>query len=39
MLTTMGQTFQQMLAGRMSPQDVVKKIQKDWEDYHKELAG
>jgi raffinose/stachyose/melibiose transport system substrate-binding protein len=39
MLATMGQTFQEMLAGRSSPQDVVSKIQKDWEAYHKELAG
>jgi raffinose/stachyose/melibiose transport system substrate-binding protein len=39
MLTTMGQTFQEMLAGRMTPQEVVSKIQKDWSDYHQELNG
>ena len=39
MLQTMGQTFQEMLAGRISPQDVISKTQKDWDAYHKELAG
>src|SRR4051794_29039904 len=39
MLQTMGQTFQEMLAGRISPQDVVSRIQKDWDAYHKELTG
>ena len=39
MLATMGQTFQEMLAGRSSPQDVMSKIQKDWEQYHQELTG
>src|SRR3954469_3618727 len=39
MLQTMGQTFQEMLAGRISPQDVVSRIQKDWDAYHKELGG
>jgi raffinose/stachyose/melibiose transport system substrate-binding protein len=39
MLQTMGQTFQEMLAGRISPQDVVSKTQSDWEQYHKELTG
>jgi raffinose/stachyose/melibiose transport system substrate-binding protein len=39
MLQTMGQTFQEMLAGRISPQDVVSKVQDDWEQYHKELTG
>jgi hypothetical protein len=39
MLATMGQTFQEMLAGRTSPQDVISKIQKDWESYHQELSG
>jgi raffinose/stachyose/melibiose transport system substrate-binding protein len=39
MLATMGQTFQEMLAGRSSPQDVASKIQKDWEAYHEELTG
>lgn len=37
MLTTMGQTFQEMLAGRISPQDVVKRTQADWEEYDREL--
>jgi raffinose/stachyose/melibiose transport system substrate-binding protein len=39
MLQTMGQTFQEMLADRMSPQDVIKKVQKDWDDYHQELGN
>jgi len=39
MLQTMGQTFQEMLAGRTSPQDVIDRTQKDWEEYHQELAG
>ena len=39
MLQTMGQTFQEMLAGRMSPQDVISRTQKDWEEYHSELEG
>jgi raffinose/stachyose/melibiose transport system substrate-binding protein len=39
MLQTMGQTFQEMLAGRTSPQDVVSRMQKDWDAYHKELTG
>jgi len=39
MLQTMGQTFQEMLAGRMSPQDVIDRTQKDWEEYHQQLAG
>jgi raffinose/stachyose/melibiose transport system substrate-binding protein len=39
MLQTMGQTFQEMLAGRTSPQDVVSRTQKDWDAYHKELTG
>ena len=39
MLQTLGQTFQEMLAGRISPQDVISKTQTDWEAYHKELAG
>ena len=38
MLQTMGQTFQEMLAGRMSPQDVVCRTQDDWEEYHTELS-
>ena len=39
MLQTMGQTFQEMLAGRISPQEVISKTQSDWEAYHKELTG
>ena len=34
----MGQTFQEMLAGRISPKDVVSRTQKDWEDYQTELG-
>ena len=39
MLQTMGQSFQEMLVGRASPQDVIKRMQADWEEYHQELAG
>ena len=39
MLQTMGQTFQEMLAGRISPEDVISRVQSDWEKYHQELAG
>lgn len=39
MLATMGQTFQEMLAGRIPPDEVVKKTQSDWDEYHKELAS
>jgi raffinose/stachyose/melibiose transport system substrate-binding protein len=39
MLQTMGQTFQELLAGRISPEDVVARTQQDWEDYHQELGG
>jgi raffinose/stachyose/melibiose transport system substrate-binding protein len=39
MLQTMGQTFQEMLAGRISPQDVIDRTQSDWEAYHEELKG
>ncbi len=39
MLATMGQTFQEMLEGRISPEDVVKKTQDDWDGYHQELAA
>jgi raffinose/stachyose/melibiose transport system substrate-binding protein len=38
MLQTMGQTFQEMLAGRIPPEEVVEKTQADWEDYHSELT-
>src|SRR5918998_2005154 len=30
MLQTMGQTFQEMLVGRISPQDVISRVQDDW---------
>jgi raffinose/stachyose/melibiose transport system substrate-binding protein len=39
MLQTMGQSFQEMLVGRASPQDVIKRMQDDWEEYHQELTG
>jgi raffinose/stachyose/melibiose transport system substrate-binding protein len=39
MLQTMGQTFQEMLAGRIPPEEVISKTQDDWEQYHEELAG
>jgi raffinose/stachyose/melibiose transport system substrate-binding protein len=39
MLQTMGQTFQEMLAGRISPKDVISRTQKDWEGYQKELGN
>jgi raffinose/stachyose/melibiose transport system substrate-binding protein len=39
MLQTIGQSYQEMLAGRTSPQDVVDRVQSDWEEYHQELAG
>jgi raffinose/stachyose/melibiose transport system substrate-binding protein len=39
MLQTMGQTFQEMLAGRIAPQDVIDRVQEDWEKYHERLAG
>jgi raffinose/stachyose/melibiose transport system substrate-binding protein len=38
MLQTMGQTFQEMLAGRIPPEEVISKTQADWEDYHQQLA-
>jgi raffinose/stachyose/melibiose transport system substrate-binding protein len=39
MLQTMGQSFQEMLVGRISPQDVISRVQDDWEKYHQELTG
>ena len=39
MLQTMGQTFQEMLAGRISPQEVVDRTQSDWQEYHSELEA
>jgi raffinose/stachyose/melibiose transport system substrate-binding protein len=38
MLETMGQSFQELLAGRTSPEDVVSRMQEDWDEYHEELA-
>jgi raffinose/stachyose/melibiose transport system substrate-binding protein len=38
MLQTMGQTFQEMLAGRIPPEEVVSKTQEDWENNHQQLA-
>jgi raffinose/stachyose/melibiose transport system substrate-binding protein len=38
MLQTMGQTFQEMLEGRIPPEEVIEKTQADWEEYHAELA-
>jgi raffinose/stachyose/melibiose transport system substrate-binding protein len=38
MLQTMGQSFQEMMAGRISPQDVIDRVQSDWEKYHQQLA-
>ena len=38
MLQTMGQTFQELLAGRIPPEEVVSKTQADWDKYHQELA-
>jgi hypothetical protein len=34
----MGQTFQEMLAGRIPPEEVVSKTQEDWEKYHEQLT-
>jgi len=39
MLETMGQSFQELLAGRVSVGDVTKRIQDDWSAYDKELGG
>jgi hypothetical protein len=39
MLQTMGQSFQELLAGRISAEDVASRTQADWEKYHQELAG
>jgi raffinose/stachyose/melibiose transport system substrate-binding protein len=38
MLQTMGQSFQEMLAGRIPPEEVIKRTQEDWDEYHAELA-
>jgi raffinose/stachyose/melibiose transport system substrate-binding protein len=39
MLETMGQSFQEMLGGRISPKEVISRTQKDWEGYQKELGN
>jgi raffinose/stachyose/melibiose transport system substrate-binding protein len=39
MLETIGQSFQEMLAGRTSVDEVVTRIQKDWADYDSELRS
>jgi raffinose/stachyose/melibiose transport system substrate-binding protein len=39
MLETMGQSFQELLAGRAAVGDVTKRIQDDWNAYDKELGG
>jgi raffinose/stachyose/melibiose transport system substrate-binding protein len=39
MLQTMGQAFQEMLGGRIAPEDVVSRTQEDWDEYHAELTG
>jgi raffinose/stachyose/melibiose transport system substrate-binding protein len=39
MLETMGQSFQELLAGRASAEDVVKRTQADWDDYQSQLAS
>jgi raffinose/stachyose/melibiose transport system substrate-binding protein len=38
MLQTMGQSFQEMLAGRIPPEEVIQRTQEDWDEYHAELA-
>jgi raffinose/stachyose/melibiose transport system substrate-binding protein len=38
MLQTMGQSFQEMLAGRIPPEEVIERTQEDWDEYHAELA-
>ena len=39
MLETIGQSFQELLAGKTSVGDVVSRIQKDWADYDSELKS
>jgi raffinose/stachyose/melibiose transport system substrate-binding protein len=39
MLETIGQSFQELLAGRASVDEVVTRIQKDWADYDGELRS
>jgi raffinose/stachyose/melibiose transport system substrate-binding protein len=38
MLQTMGQTFQEMLEGRIPPEEVISRTQADWDEYHAELT-
>jgi hypothetical protein len=35
----MGQSFQELLAGRASVKDVTSRVQKDWDGYNAELGG
>jgi raffinose/stachyose/melibiose transport system substrate-binding protein len=39
MLQTMGQAFQEMMIGKISPKDAMDRLQKDWSDYDQELRG
>jgi raffinose/stachyose/melibiose transport system substrate-binding protein len=39
MLQTMGQAFQEMMIGKISPKDAMDRLQKDWADYDQELGG
>ena len=39
MLETIGQSFQEFLAGKTSTGQVVTRIQKDWADYDSELKN
>jgi hypothetical protein len=39
MLETIGQSFQELLAGRASVDQVVDRIQKDWSEYDSELRS
>ncbi len=38
MFDTMGAAFQKLMAGKMTPEDVAKELQDDWQKYHDELA-
>ena len=39
MFDTMGAAFQQMMAGKKTPEDVAKDLQADWQKFHDELAA
>jgi hypothetical protein len=39
MLETIGQSFQELLAGKASVDNVVSRIQKDWAGYDAELKN